>query len=230
MNFLTIVAIAVLLLCAYVGHRRGLIKSAVGLISVVISLLAAVVIAPVGADLLVHNPKVTQKVQTLIEEKIFPDEMKEEDPDRSDQAAAIQKLPLPEVIKNSLLESNNLEAYVKLGVETFREYLMLRIVQMLLRAGVFAVVFLVCRIVMMLIAAGLNVIGRLPIIRQMNRAAGLLLGLVNGVLLLWLLALLLMAFAATDTGQMLLAQVEESPLLSALYNHNLLLDAILNVL
>ena len=66
----------------------------------------------------------------------------------------------------------------------------------------------------------LDLIARLPILCGLNQIAGALLGLAQGLLILWIAGALLNCFAATAAGQILEQQVNGSAWLSFLYQYN----------
>lgn len=99
------------------------------------------------------------------------------------QRNIIEGLKLPEQMKEVLLENNNSEIYYMLGVDRFFDYLGSYLATMVIRVfgtGIlFAAVFLFFRIG----AHWLNQIARLPIIWELNKLAGALLGAIAGLLL-----------------------------------------------
>ena len=80
----------------------------------------------------------------------------------------------------------------------------------------FAVIF----IILHLLIIWLDLLARLPILYGLNKIAGTFLGLAQGLLLIWIGALFLELFSATEVGSMLYEQVEDSFWLSALYRFN----------
>ena len=82
--------------------------------------------------------------------------------------------------------------------------------------------FLVISIVIHILIRWLDLISRLPIISGLNHIAGAILGLAQGLLLLWIAGFILSLFSATPLGQQLEVQVYASPWLTFLYDYNLI--------
>ena len=63
---------------------------------------------------------------------------------------------------------------------------------------------------------------KLPVIKELNKLAGFAVGLMEGVLLVWLLCLALQACGSESWAQETFVQINDSSFLSWIYNHNLL--------
>ena len=136
------------------------------------------------------------------------------------QRIVIEELKLPQSVKDSLLENNNHEYYDLLGVSQFGEYVSSYLANELINTVVSATVFVVCYFLIQVTVRWLDLLSRLPIIHGLNHIAGAVLGLAQGLLILWVAALLLSIFSATPTGQILKEEVYTSRWLTILYENN----------
>ena len=75
----------------------------------------------------------------------------------------------------------------------------------------------------------MDLISKLPILHGMNALGGVACGLIHGLIILWILCIVITMFAWTEYGQWTLAQINESSLLSLLYNNNYLISALTNM-
>ena len=225
-NVLTIVVIAFLVFCAWRGYKKGFLMTVVGIVSVIVSLFAANLFTPAVTDLVMHNERVLEKLSLHVEENL---EM-EDSTDKAKQAELIEALPLPESLKQSVLNENSKTTYAEVGVDSFRDYVVYRVAGFVLKAIVFLVLFVIFRLLTLWIGHALDLVSRLPGLNELNRTAGLLAGALRGFLLLWVLCLVLTVFAATPTAGQIFAQIEESVILSKIYNNNLLLRAVTEIL
>lgn len=146
---------------------------------------------------------------------------------RIEQTELIENLPLPEFLQDLLLDYNNEEGYEGLGVATFQDYLIGFIATGILNVAAFLISVLVVHLLLWLVISTLTVLVKLPVIRVVNRVAGLLLGLLQALLLLWLAFLILSLASGTDIGMQLTKMVESSSWLSWLYQSNLFLEIVL---
>ena len=73
---------------------------------------------------------------------------------------------------------------------------------------------------MKIIIRCLNLLSRLPVIHTMNKMGGLLVGLLKGMIILWILCIIITILSGTEQGGYLFAQINESLFLRYIYDHN----------
>ena len=216
------VGVAVFLICMMLyGHYRGFLKQCVSIGAFVITLIAVKVVSPYMTDAIMSNTEVRETISSFVLETVGLDEEAESflgEP--SIQRMAIERLEIPESIKTDLIENNNSEVYRMLGVDRFAEYVGAYAARLVLNWVCSIFLFAVIFIILHLLIIWLDLLARLPILYGLNKIAGTFLGLAQGLLLIWIGALFLELFSATEVGSMLYEQVEDSFWLSALYRFN----------
>lgn len=100
-----------------------------------------------------------------------------------------------------------------------------RLTDIIFHAVIYIIVFMVIFIILRIVVAVTNLISRLPVIHQANKLGGLLVGLAEGLVLVWLLFAVITAFSNTTWAAQALVDIGESKLLSLLYNSNLILKS-----
>ena len=146
---------------------------------------------------------------------------------RIEQTELIENLPLPEFLQDILLDYNNEEGYQGLGVSTFQDYLIGFIATGILNVAAFLASVLIVHLLLWLLISALSILANLPVIRVVNRVAGLALGLLQAMLVLWLAFLILSLVSGTRIGMQLMKMVESSTWLNWLYQSNLFLKIVL---
>lgn len=149
------------------------------------------------------------------------------EPDSETQNELIRRLPLPQIFRKQLLENNTQDGYQRLGVTTFLDYITHFCAAMILNVVSFTVTFLLIQILFRLVIGTLNILARIPVIGGLNRAAGLLLGLLEALLLLWVFFMVVSAIQTTEAGLYLMSMIQESRLLGYLYDSNLFMQIVL---
>ena len=139
------------------------------------------------------------------------------------QIREIENSMLPQFLKDALLENNNTAIYEELDVTTFPEYVAAYISRMLLNVVSFLVTFLIAIILVSALMYAVNIIGELPLLGAINHLAGGVLGIGLGVIIVWIAFLVLTLIYTTEIGTTCYAMVEQSAILTFLYNHNPLL-------
>lgn len=233
-NWLSVIAGIYLLGMVLYGHYKGFIRLVVSMLAVILSLTIVRVALPTVTEFLKENTKIQQTISESMKKSVgiqgeeTPGDISSDAP--SVQRTIIEKLDLPQNMKNALIENNNSEMYQLLGVQAFTDYVGNYLANKILNSVGFVILFAVVYVAMKMIASWLNIIARLPIISGINKIAGALLGGIQGLVFLWLACILITAFSGTEWGLMLSRQIEASKWLSYLYNHNFLNLMVLGVL
>lgn len=220
MNTLTIIVIAVLLLCALFGMKAGLIKTVFSMFSVVAALILTVWISPIVSNIMQDNDKVVNYFNEKVEAILDIDGKTVK---ASEQVSFIEDLPLPVSLKNSLLENNNLDIYEALNVNSFAEYVTRAVSNVIINAAAFIGTFFVLIIILQLLCIILNIMSRLPVLNSINKAGGLIAGILHGLIILWIICIFITACGSTGWGRSALAAINESELLTYFYDNNLIL-------
>ncbi len=216
-------AVAVFLIAMMLyGHYRGFLKQCISIGALVITLAIVKFASPYITAALLENTQIQEAVSDLVLETIGMHETNEETLNEpSAQRLIIEGLELPENIKEALIANNNGEVYRLLGVERFAQYVGAYVANIILNWLSSAILFILVFVGLQLLVRWLDILARLPIIYGLNKIAGTFLGLAQGLLILWVAALVLELFSATPAGRLLMDQVNQSLWLSALYHFNL---------
>ena len=220
MNWLTLAVIAFILIMVLIGLKRGFIRMVLSLASLLITvILAGFLRAPVD-DLLRGHTGLYQMVEGGIAD--FTDSTLTSAVDYGSKSteALIGDLPLPGLIRDRITED-----YLKnpSGTDTyasFRNFLVGKLTETVFTAIVYAVTFLAAFLAVTIFSLLLIHAGRLPGVKQVNSFIGAVLGLAAALCILWVGSLVVTSFGATGWGQEGLRMIDESPLLSLIYNHN----------
>lgn len=222
-NWLSIGAGAFLIGMMLYGHYRGLLKQCVSVGALILTIIAVKLTAPYVTDFIRENPAIRANAARLIIHAVgWEAPSPEESGLPAAQRISIEQMNLPQSIKDVLLENNNSEIYQLLGVEQFTEYVSSCLADMLINGVCTIVLFLIISIAIHILVRWLDLIARLPIICGLNHIAGAVLGLAQGLMLLWIAGFILNFFSATPAGRILEHQVYASTWLTFLYDYNLI--------
>ena len=115
---------AYLLAMVLYGHYRGFLKMAVTMTALIFSLIAVQVAMPYVTDALRENTGIHRAIGQGLLHMAGADENATDGVELpAQQREAIERLKLPEQMKEALLENNNTEIYELLGVDRFLDYL-----------------------------------------------------------------------------------------------------------
>lgn len=226
-NYLAIVAITIFLLSCYMGYRRGFIKEAVSTFFVVLALVMVWKMNPYVNQFLTNHTPVYQAVQEKCKDGIS-EYLLEADTEES-QGKLIAELPLPSYLKEGIIENNNSEVYQFLAVDTFSDYIANYLARIILNGISFLVSYFVSNAVIRMLIYALDLISRLPVLRGINRLAGILVGGIRGLLLIWILFLVITLCWNTEWGKVCIRMIEENEILSYLYEKDIFVDIFMSI-
>ena len=222
-NWLSVGAGVFLIGMVLYGHYRGFLKQCVSLGALVLTIVIVKIATPYMTGFIKDNPSIRQGAADAILSIAGWEEPSMEDTGLpSAQRMSIERLNLPQSVKDVLLENNNSEIYKILGVDQFAEYVSMYLADMLINAIASILLFIAVFVLIHMVVRWLDLIARLPILYGLNHIAGALLGFAQGLVLLWVAGFVLSLFSATPVGKMLEEQVYASTWLTFLYRYTLI--------
>ena len=139
------------------------------------------------------------------------------------QIKLIEDSGLPTFLKDSLLENNNNEIYEQLGVTSFVEYVAAYVARTIITICTFVITFIFAWIIVRSFAAVADLFSHLPIIKSVNRIAGAAIGFVFALIFVWVGFLVITLLYTTGIGETCFAMINDSAILTLLYEKNVLL-------
>ena len=216
MSTVNIVIGVVFLVCVLAGMWQGMFRVLISVAGLIASMVVAVYIAPHVSGYIEQNMQVDEKLAQYITDKLQFSESGEET-SRGIQVALIEELPLPETMKQNILDNNNSEVY---------DYIARSIAMVVLNASVFLVLVLICRIFFFFLGRTAKGLSKLPILCSIDKVGGGMLGAIKGLILIWIFFLVLSVTSAMDWSQTLIGQINQSAILKMLYDNNVLVGIV----
>lgn len=233
MNWLLLVAFAIIGVCAFAGWRAGFIKTIFSLISTIAVIIITILVSPLVTNLLKNNETVFQTINGRLEHIIdlsgIADNLSSGE--KKDPTAFIDGLSLPDsiktTIKNSLadtMQEKEQEAadFVGDSLNALEQYICETLTNIILNALGFFITFLLAAAGIAVLCFVLNLISRLPVLHQINTIAGIAAGALEGLVILWIVFIAITMLGSTGFGQTCMTMISESKILSYLYDGNVL--------
>lgn len=211
-----LVCIGILAVMGWRGYRSGLIKVILYIAVLVISVAVSGFLVQPISSYIKENTSLYENVEKSVREVIDEQEFADEDTINE----FIQELPFPEYI----LEAAEEQAIPASGADAVMDIVSETIALKIFHAIVYSCLMIVIYVVLSVVVSAFNIIARLPVIREVNKLAGLALGLAEGVIILWLLCILVQACGSESWAQEIFVQINENSFLSFLYNHNVIVN------
>ena len=238
--------ILILVIFALIGWRKGVIRLVLSLVSMIITIMAAVVIAPLATTAIKNNTNIdeniAQSIYTLLYENKEVDEYFEDkqvlpgDIDVSQVESHIQtvtevvsevgdKINLPESLTEAVKampDSELMSVIREYGEASVKEItirvIAFRLADIVLTAIAYLVIMVVVSIVLRIVVAATGL--RLPVIKQADKLGGLIVGLIEGIVVVWIFFTVVTAISGTQTASNILVQIHGNVILESLYNCN----------
>ena len=219
MNWLLVVVLVILAGHMIKGYRRGLLRVLFSVASLLITVLFVAWATPYVSNFLKENTKIYQKVETKCEQKVRKD-TKEQIVQKEEKSTGLLEeygIRLPKSIEEKIF--GNVEKGADGVLETSGVYKAMAepLAQLAVDGIAFFVSLIVCAIILHLIGGVLDIA-----IMGINQVLGLGAGLLYGLLLVWLFFYFVAVMQAFPFGQSLLAVIQQSEFLTALYEDNML--------
>ena len=205
-----LVILAIIVLCIILGYYRGLTGSLIKILSFVLSIVIAFVLFIPISNLVIENTQIDESLEQSIREMIIGNEQNEEN-------------NMPEAITDYIsqkVEQAADDAKAAVVDSTSRD-----VAETIVKAGTWIVLFIVARILLIFLKFITSLIARLPIIKQFDKLGGIAYGLIEGLIIVYLL-LALVSFIAPMFDNSIITEIKDSFLGSIFYNNNLLLKII----
>ena len=204
---LIIGVIAFLALTAMYGYSRGMVKIVLSMAAMIITIiLTTILTVPVGAVLKATTPiydNMYEKISKTIDESEITD------------IESVKELDLPELIIDKIMEEED-------AIKDVKEYVAVQVTDTAYTAGVFLVLLIIVYIAVKIAITMLDFVAKLPLIKEVNKLGGLIIGLVYGLTIIWAACLVLTMFSSKPWAQDIFAQINDNQLLSFIYNNNLI--------
>lgn len=235
MNWLLIIVIAILLGCVIEGCYKGFVRVAFSLLAMIVTLVFVTAATPHLTIWLEENTtwdetiteKCLEHVRSTSEEQV--NDHIQEQVEQQGEAAEQSGLSLPEKWLDQLADSGSNAVNDIMEQSGIQETIAQNLAHFIMTGISFFIALIFISLVLHLIIRALDLVTKLPVIKHVNRTLGLLVGAVKGLLVVWVLLYLISLTCTSSFGMRMLDDVNQSPFLTLLYEHNVLMQILLAV-
>ncbi|MFG6327731.1 MAG: CvpA family protein [Lachnospiraceae bacterium] len=201
------VIIFLIAMIAY-GYMRGLIKIVFSMVATIATIILAAVLTIPFSGVLKNTgigDGIEASVREIVEEAHIIDE------------ESVMELDFPKAVLEPIAKGT------KDAQDAIQEYVIEELTDTIIKALTFLALTLIIYIVIRIIIGVLDVFSKLPIINGINKWAGAVIGLVQGLLFIWIASLILTAFSDKEWAQEVFRQINDNGFLSFIYNNNMVI-------
>lgn len=252
MNWILICVLAILAICGYAGWKKGIIRIVLSLAVMVVTIVVTIFVAPLlGKAIKEHTTlydglykSVEQAVMSSnlfggAEEKVqaeLDDTLLEEADDSQVKqyvSQVAEVLRLPDSIADQVEDVVDADYIAQLQTEgntavkaVVSKVVAERMAQIIFNAIIHIAVFAALFVILRLAVSVTGIISMLPVIYEANKVLGLAVGLIEGLLFVWIFFALITAFGSQEWAAQALTDIGSSRLLSFLYDNNFILKSV----
>lgn len=140
---LDLVIILVILLFTFLGYKKGLVKTAIGILSFFIALIISIMLYKTVGNMIINNTEIDEKIETTMSSKILTEDYQEK----------------YEMLPDSLVETG------KATVNDMAESLAQKIIYF----ATFIILFIVLKIALLFAKFLAGIITKIPVIKQFDK-------------------------------------------------------------
>lgn len=218
------VVIIIFLLCVFIGHKRGFIKTVTGIVAFLAALAVSALLSGPAAEFIYEKavePSIVETVNTQLEQS---------------EGTAIESLDsayqsLPAVVKNLLAQTgienvDDLSIRLPMGGNGTMGHSFASVIEPtllpLLKSLCSLLLFLLIYIVVSIVLRALNIVAKLPLLKQVNKTLGLVGGIISGALWALLAVTVIQVLAATGAadGAVTLQTISETAVVNWIAGFN----------
>ena len=209
---LDLVVLGIILLNVFICYQKGLVKLAVGLVAVFISIILALILYKPVSNLVIEKTEIDDKIEKTIIENFTSSEQESEE----------------EIDDNGFMKY--IEQYVDDAVNKTKNEIVTEaagtIAVKVINIGVIIAIFVIARLILILLTFITDLITELPIIKQFNDVGGVLYGIIKALLIIYVL-LAIAFFIVYISGNTTISEaISNSYITKFCYNNNILLNII----
>lgn len=209
-----IIVIGILGLSAYLGFQKGFLRTIVGMSSLLISLALVVALSPLVTDFITNKTSFRETVYESIDEKLMGLVSEKEAKTTEEIKDVMEDSFIPSLVLQRFNDKISNRISPDEYVHNAAMYMATKVTQAL---GIL-VTLLISFVVLKLILILTGLISKVPIISGVNKVFGIVLGLVRGLILVWILCYVITVFSYTDIGQEAVQAMKNNKILSLFYD------------
>lgn len=232
MNIFLIIVAAVLLGCTALGAKKGFVHTVFTMFSLFIIIIITGVLSPYVADYINDHTQIPSKIHNSLEQKIdLSSKVTIKETTISDY---VGKMDLPDQLKELIVEKCNKAGDAASATSAEAQKQMIdniytRMTELIVSAMGYIFTFMVVTVIVLVAGLLLDIAAKLPGIKQANTVLGLIMGFIQGYLIVSVLYVAAVALSTTNLGASVINMVNESAPLTWFYDNNPVVDLVLGM-
>lgn len=231
MNLLEIILFLIVVLLIIRGLHEGILRMAFSLLSCLLVIIVISKVSPMVNDYLKSKNNVQQDMHRIADKYVSSREKsakegssgKGKDYLVNESASEIPRFMREVLVKE--LEKIDYNAFSEEEIQKMtHDALVVTVEDLLMKGLAFLLTLAFASLVMGVVRILLGILGHLPIIHGVSKLLGGFMGLIEGIILIWIILFVIQCFSATESGNALLQMSRDSQILTEINDFNPLFD------
>lgn len=222
MNWTDIAVLIIILTFTFIGVRNGFLYSVFRLSSYLLSVIFAIKFYPVLSDMLQKTVIYTDIKKAVINGIVKQQGGGVSDISGDSAKVLVEGLKLPGFIKDSILE--NVMKKDIFGIQKILDAVGTEIATLIINIISVILIYVIIRFVLYFTKVLIKTISGIPVFKQLDKTGGLVLGAVEGVLVVYILCALLILFSAFPKFSSAIDSVQSSHFANYFYQNNFIVS------
>lgn len=201
-----IIIIALLLLCTFIGYKRGLVNVIFKIFAFLVALVVTIILYRPVANLVIDNTQIDEKIEAVIIENGT------KETENSDKEANMTEY-IQKYVEKATTDAQN-----EIVTSSARA-----IAENVVGIGVMIVLFIVIRIALTLVRFITDALANLPVVKQFNEIGGALYGLIEALVIIYVILAVIFFIVSLNGGTNLLNMIDSSFIGKMMYGNNIIL-------
>ncbi|MDE6314153.1 MAG: CvpA family protein [Lachnospiraceae bacterium] len=221
MNWLIIMVICIIAGLTIYSYHRGFVKSALSMTLFLITILLVNLVNPYVTEFIMEQTPLYENIKESCMELYTPKNQQEIQTTGSDEEI-INSYPIANILKKKIIKDNNAAQYQLLNVSAIEEYIAAYIAKTIISSAAYIITFILVSILLRVFMVGLDILTHLPVLKEINKAVGAVLGFAEGLIIVWLVFVAADIFGTTEFGISVQQQISSNALLQFLSDNNVI--------
>ena len=222
MNWTDIAVLIIIVVFTFIGLKNGFLYSVFRLLSYVLSVIFAIKFYPILSGMLLKT-----SIYTNIKTAVINGIVKQQSANVSalkekSSQAIVDGLKLPEFIKNSILE--NIDKKDIFGVQKILEAVGSEIATLVINILSVILLYIIIRFALIFTRVIIKTISKIPVFKQLDKTGGLVLGAIEGILVVYILCAVLVLFSAFPKFTSTIDGIQSSQFANFFYQNNFIVS------
>jgi len=200
MNYLLdLIILAIIALSTFIGYKKGLIKVAFGLVSFILAIIISIALYKPVSNFIIKYTPLDDYIEQTITERL--------------DSSEITDIETENIISNYYNNFKNTSTLIIAD----------GISKTIIKISCILIVFIISKLVLLLFRFIGDLIAKLPLIKQINHAGGLLYGLLRSFIIIYGLLALISIIAPIANINNIVTIINNTIITNIMYNNNLIL-------